>query len=294
MGSWRGQSMLRGRRAWMRTHDLINLSASVLLMFGVSSARAEAPCGLRGGSVATVRSIDSRLEPRLADGRTIRLPDLNIPAHTHARPHFGADARAALASWLVGRAVAVEPAERSLDRWGRTAARLYAPAPGSKPGAERLWVERELVGAGWARVMPSESEDACLPQLLAAEAQARRSGLGLWADPYYAVLPATNRADFADRAETRVIVKGRITSRGAAGSRVYLNFGPDRRLDLALSVSKRDAARFSAAGRPLANFVGKTVRVRGLLDFWFGPRIDVDYPGQIEVLAGALPAFSGK
>ncbi|HVB88606.1 MAG TPA: hypothetical protein VND97_00245, partial [Beijerinckiaceae bacterium] len=164
----------------------------------------------------------------------------------------------------------------------------------SKPGAERLWVERELVGAGWARVMPSESEDACLPQLLAAEAQARRSGLGLWADPYYAVLPATNRADFADRAETRVIVKGRITSRGAAGSRVYLNFGPDRRLDLALSVSKRDAARFSAAGRPLANFVGKTVRVRGLLDFWFGPRIDVDYPGQIEVLAGALPAFSGK
>jgi endonuclease YncB( thermonuclease family) len=251
-----------------------------------SCARADEPCGWTPTLPVVVRSVDARLEPRLADGRIIQLPDLDIPEGARDHAHFASQARAALA-WLVGQEATAVPIEQRLDRWGRTVARLYAKAPGSTPNAAPLWVEKVLVGAGWARVMPSQDVGPCLSDLLSAEAQARGSGLGLWADPYYSVLPARNQADFAKHADEAVIVKGKIASLGSAGSRFYLNFGPDRRRDLAISVSKQTAKRFAAAGRPLAGYVGSILRVRGLLDFWFGPKIEVDSLNQIEILAAA-------
>ena len=60
--------------------------------------------------------------------------------------------------------------------------------------------------------------------LLAAEAGARTAGLGLWADPYYAVIAAADRPSFAEKAGTAVIVEGRITGIADRRPRIMLYF----------------------------------------------------------------------
>ena len=275
-----------GRRVRARRRSIgpaaLTLCAALGFFVSRRSALADGPCGLGAPEKVAVRAIDARNEPVLADGRMIYLPDIAFPRLAAGRPDIFAQARAELAAWLVGQPVSLTSLATNVDRWGRTAARLYVDAAAP---AKPLWVERELVAQGLARVEPGEEADGCAAALLAAETAARSSSLGLWSDPYYSVLPASSPEAFADRAGEMIIVQGRITSMGAAGARTYLNFGPDRRRDLALVVPKLRLKRFDAAGAPLATYVGRMARARGDLDMWFGPRIEIDSPAQIELLA---------
>src|ERR1019366_3936854 len=68
-------------------------------------------------------------------------------------------------------------------QWGRDG------IPAGRGGAHRC--------AGLARYEPSAAARPCRTSLLAAEAGARAAGLGLWGDPYYAVIAAADRASFA-------------------------------------------------------------------------------------------------
>ncbi|HUZ66579.1 MAG TPA: thermonuclease family protein [Beijerinckiaceae bacterium] len=272
------------------------LAASAFLLalvVGDSVGWAKTPCGMSAPGNALVRSIGQGLEPRLSDGRIVRLPNIEAPSQAGGDPHLAEKARAALAAWLVGRRVELAPTEARPDRWGRTIARLYARAPGGTPSAGRLWVEREIVGAGWARVLPTQAAPLCLSQLLSAEKRARRSVLGLWSDPYYAIVPALDRAALAERQGSGVIVQGRVVSLGQAHSRIYLNFGHERGSDLSLEIPLRKAGRFAAAGRTLSAYVGARVRARGVLAYWFGPQIEIDSPSQIEIIGKpSIPATS--
>ena len=245
-------------------------------------ASAADGCASDPGEKVAVRAIDGRGEPVLADGRVIYLPDLAFPHSGATGAAVGAQVRAVLGDLLTGRSAALVATGPAPDRWGRTAGRLYVEGSDRAP---TLWVEQELVRRGLARIFPGEGDDACAPLLLAAEANARDASLGLWRDPYYAVLAASRPDGFAERAGEMIIVQGRILSMGAAGGRTYLNFGPNRRHDLALVALKPRQRRFDAAGSSLASFVGRMVRARGELDMWFSPRIEIDSPAQIEIVS---------
>ena len=75
---------------------------------------------------------------------------------------------------------------------------------------------------------------------------------------------------------------------------LYLNFAGDWRSDFTISIARKDAAAFAAAGLDPPALAGKHVRVRGWLAWRNGPMIEATHPDQIELLADAGGAANDK
>jgi hypothetical protein len=81
-----------------------------------------------------------------------------------------------------------------------------------------------------------------------------------------------------------VLVEGRVASLGETAARFYLNFGPRRGSDFAITLPKRDANALEKAGLKVHDLVGKRLRVRGLLDATFGPQMELSDPDGLELV----------
>jgi endonuclease YncB( thermonuclease family) len=233
---------------------------------------------------ARVTEVDERLELTLEDGRRVKLAGVEAPRATPADPARPADIRARLAHWLVGLPVGFRFLATEPDRWGRLPARARADAPDAEPEAARLDVAAALLGAGSARFAPHALLGDCRAGLVAAEAAARGEKLGLWADPAYAVVSGGDRAGFVGRGGQAIVVEGRVTRVGTARYRTYLNFGPIRGQDFAVTILKRNRATFETAGVLLAALNGRRIRVRGLLETRYGPQIEIASPGEMDLI----------
>jgi micrococcal nuclease len=148
------------------------------------------------------------------------------------------------------------------------------------------WMQGALLRQGVVRVAPELAGDACAHELLAAEAQAREAKHGHWGDGSFAVLTPD---DLADKIGTFQIVEGKVQSTATQHGRVYLNFGPDWHSDFTVTVAQEDAKRFRAAHINLRKLAGKRVRVRGWLESYYGPEIEIARPGAIENLEPDRP-----
>ena len=243
------------------------------------------PCGEPTSRGLRIEAIDERLEITLEDGRRLRLAGLEPPRASAGDPARPARARDQLRGWLMrpGLRVDLELLAAVPDRWNRRPARLFAPGG---DGASQS-VAEALVEAGLARVEIDAHARPCLRALLALEGKARQGGLGLWRDPAFAVMPATDREAMALRTGQMLLVQGLVSGVGAAASRVYVNFGPIRTVDFAASVGRLNVAAFEKSGVFLSSLTGKVVRVRGLLETQFGPQIELADPEAIEIVTGA-------
>lgn len=240
-----------------------------------------------------VARVDERLELILADGRRLKIAGLDPPRATPNSPELDIEAANKLHAWLAGREATFRPLLAAPDRWGRLPAEIFAPV-GDAPDAPAISVAGAALEAGLGRFDPTGAPRRCRAFLLAAEASARASTLGLWSDPYYAIMRAGDRAAFAERAGTIVIVEGRVERVERDEFRAALVLGERRGRDFSVSIPRRNLAAFAAAGAGPSTFEGKTVRVRGLLDLRFGPQIEIERPDEIEAqaedgAAGAAP-----
>jgi endonuclease YncB( thermonuclease family) len=283
-----GQSRFRA----LATLRLAIFSTGLAVFSQACSLRAaDQACPNDGGTSATVISVNERLELTLDDGAKIKIAGIDPPHPTPDDPDLDARMRDELAQWLVGQDITFRQAEPGRDRWGRIAAFVFAPAPqgipapqGTKARAEpRLAVNEALIDAGFARYEPTAAAHPCRDALLAAEAGARAQRLGLWADPYYAVIAAGEHRSFAEKTGSSVIVEGRMTGMGGRRPRITLYFGPRKGLDFSVTILARNSKAFEAAYSSLAGLVGKTVRVRGLLDTRFGPQLEISDTDAVEV-----------
>jgi hypothetical protein len=220
----------------------------------------------------------------LENGIRLKIAGVDPPRPTPGDPDLDFRARDRLAQWLVGQEILFRPLEPGPDRWGRVVAFVFAVAPESPngPGSPHLPVGAALIDAGLARYESSAAARPCRSALLAAEAGARVSGLGLWADPYYAIIAAADRLSFAEKAGTFVIVEGRITGIASRRPRITLYFGPRQGGDFSVTILPRNSKTFEAAYSSLAGLTGRTVRVRGLLDTRFGPQIEISGLDELE------------
>jgi hypothetical protein len=167
---------------------------------------------------------------------------------------------------------------------GPSAPRLgRAAAPPGTTSAD-IGIAEAILDAGLARYRPDAAAHPCRDLLLAAESEARATKIGLWADPYYAVLNTGDRAAFANPRTGMVIVEGVAASIGETAARYYLNFGPSRGSDFAITLPKRGANALEKAGLKVQDRVGKRLRVRGLLDATFGPQMELTDPDQLELI----------
>jgi endonuclease YncB( thermonuclease family) len=256
------------------THAGVTHAASIV-------APAAGPCSRETTARATIAKIETNLDIALADGRTITLAGLDPPRDTPDNPRLAVETREKLARWLDGRDVAVRALADKPNRFGRIPARLFAAPPGAS-GTE-IAVAEAILDAGLARYRPDAAAHPCRDLLIAAEAEARAEKIGLWADPYYAVLPGADRAAFTKPPSGMVLVEGTATSLGETAMRFYLNFGPTRG-DFAITLPKRGASALEKAGIKVQELVGKRLRVRGLIDKTFGPQIELSDPEGLELI----------
>jgi endonuclease YncB( thermonuclease family) len=312
-GRWRKVGAL-GRGPWrgfggghIRIRAGAGLGLAIFFLRGPwLRLRPRAACARRtgfgeGGTKGRVVAVDERLELTLENGIRLKIAGVAPPRPTPGDPDLDFRARDRLAQWLVGQEILFRPLEPGPDRWGHVVAFVFAVAPESTPestdgpGPAHLPVGEALIDAGLARYEPSVAALPCRSVLLAAEAGARASGLGLWADPYYAIIAAADRPSFAEKAGSSVIVEGRITGIASRRPRITLYFGPRQGGDFSVTILPRNSKTFEAAYSSLAGLTGQTVRVRGLLDTRFGPQIEISDPDEVEAARqGQNPAAPGS
>ncbi|KAB1073406.1 hypothetical protein [Methylobacterium planeticum] len=239
-----------------------------------------AECRAAPARIDRIEGVGPRGEIALGSGGRALLGSLRWPEDP--------DAAGAAAAWLArhrGRALTVtvrgEP-----DRWGRS--RIDAIAEGEAGAGEAKGTEVEpvdlaggLIRSGLAQVDAGEGDVLCRPGLLAAEAAARRAGLGLWRAPGPA---AADGAALRAAAGRFVVAQGRIVGVGERAARTYLDFVRRGEDGLTVIVSKRTWRRLQDHGLSAAGLKGRIVRVRGIVEIGRGPVIDVASAEMIEVL----------
>lgn len=214
----------------------------------------------------------------LDDGREVRLVGLQAPKLPLGRPDFRAwplahEAKAALEALVLGKAITLAYGGRQLDRHGRALAHLYRD--------DGTWIQGELLELGMARVYSFADNRALVAEMLAIEQATRAVGRGIWGLDWYAIRGLDSIEDDRDSFQ---LVEGRILDAARAGGRGYLNFGADRMTDFTLSLDPATLRLFDAEGLPIEQLEGRRIRVRGWVDYFNGPMIEITHPEQIEVL----------
>jgi endonuclease YncB( thermonuclease family) len=264
-----------------RALRLARAFAAVALLAGAS--RAAAGCAGVNEERVRVSAVTERGEIGLADGRQARLAGLDIPDPGRGDPANAAQARAWLTSHLVGREIGLRELAARPDRWGRVLADIFTDdARLSSPNSLSLG----LLAAGLARVRPEVETRDCLTERLAAERGARADGLGLWTDPYYGVVEATDLDELRQRDGQFAIVEGVVLRVGQGRNRFYLDFG--RRGSFTIVVATRQAQAFERAGVAIAALAGVKIRARGAMDDRFGLRMAISGPDEIERISEAI------
>ena len=228
----------------------------LLLTLTISSAGA---CGAPGAA-ARIVDIDARGEIALADGGRARIAGLDLGT-----------TRDALAGWAGADLVMARLAPRP-DRWGRWLADFRR--------ADGAWLSDDWLDRGLARVAPEFETRDCEIVRLQRESRARVGRLGLWADPG-AILDAGRGGEVAAREGRLVIVEGRVLRVGVGRARVYLDFA--RQGGFSVTMPRKAEAALRRKGVELMSLAGRTIRVRGVADNRFGPRIEVADPNMLEL-----------
>jgi endonuclease YncB( thermonuclease family) len=281
-------AMTRSSGSTVRAAGLSRLRhAGALALFAslsacmVQGALAQSACPVTGLEHVAAVSVDERLEIALTDGRLLRVAGIEPVRPTPDDPDFATAARDALQKALA-KGLDIIPLAGP-DRWGRIPvfAFLAAPAPNASAPSLAAW----LLAQGYGRFMPEPAATACRANFLAIEASARAAQRGLWRDPYYAVIAATDRRAFVEKTATNVIVEGQIIDVDVRPKRLYVLFGPRHSGGFAVTIVQREVKIFDRAGFDFHALIGRRIRVRGLLDMRFGPQIEVSEPGAIEIVS---------
>lgn len=162
------------------------------------------------------------------------------------------------------------------DRWGRT----HVDAAVED---EAVDLAGGLIAGGLVHVDAGERDVLCRPALLNLESGARSSGFGIW---------KTGVHDGRDGASLRpaigrfVVAQGQVLSVGERPSRTYIDFAKRGEDGLTVTVSKRTWRRLRERGLSAAALKGRRVRVRGVLESWRGPTLDIASADMIELLDG--------
>ena len=255
------------------------------------AAGATAECREAPARRDSLAGLGLRGELALASGARAVLAGIHWPEEA------GADAAAR--AWLLahrGRSLTLV-ARGETDRWGRDqvdasleGAASAAPTPSDPTPVDPTPVELApidlaggLVEAGLVPVDAGERETLCRPALLTLEAGARRAGRGLWSQAGPGV---RDGAALRARMGRFVVAQGAVLRVGERARRTYLDFARKGEDGLTVTVSKRTWRRLQERGLSAESLRGREVRVRGRLEAWRGPTLDVASADVIEILDG--------
>jgi hypothetical protein len=85
------------------------------------------------------------------------------------------------------------------------------------------------------------------------------------------------------------IVEGKVMSAALVGNRAYLNFGEDRKTDFTVTVAPENLHDVINGKARLMALEGKRVRVRGWIESFNGPEIEIAHGEALEMLDPVTP-----
>ena len=177
---------------------------------------------------------------------------------------------------LAGRSFGVAVLAPAPDRWGRRVVDLVDAGGQS--------VALDLLARGLALVRPETETRECEAERLDAEAAARAAAEGVWAGRG-AVLDAGDATALARADGVFVLVEGVVRRVGEGRAKVYLDFAG--RNGFSVLAARKAEPLFLRSGVDLKALAGRRLRVRGVMDVRFGPRIEIADPAMIELLDSA-------
>jgi endonuclease YncB( thermonuclease family) len=279
--------MVRGVTGIIAASAFAALATSLCL----PSWACDLPPPAETGTVAAVIDGDTL---KLTDGRIVRLIGAKAP-----KPPLSwrgddpwplvDDARDALSALASGKPVELRFGGLRQDRHGYVLAQVFVGE-----GANRLWLQDELIAKGLARVYSFADNRACVAELLAREAEARTKRLGVWGSYVYRIEPAHDAKRLGRLIHSYQLIEGTVVAVGEGGGRLYLNFGADWRTDFTVSIDRKHVSDFAAAGIDLKSLAGRRVRARGFLAWRGGPMIEATHSEQIELLPASPPEENAK
>lgn len=243
-----------------------------------AQAARQLNCPAQGAMKARVIAVNYRLELLLDDHRQIKLIGIEPPRPTPQQPDLDDDIKNQVRDWLKGKEILYANAALQRDRWGRIPAFVFLLLD-----QKQLPVNQALLESGLARYEPSDEALPCQQVFLEAEAGAREAALGVWNDPYYAVMQAGDQPDYAEKAGTFVIVEGQVSGVESNPFRTSLYLGPRRGRDVVVTVLRKYLKAMETLN--LSGLAGSTLRVRGLLDLHYGAHIEISHPEDLEILS---------
>jgi len=267
-----------------------HLSIAVIVKFFMLSfilpVQANGECEiLQKGSTGIVAKVVDGDSLLLSNGNKIRLIGIQAPKLALGREGFkdwplAKEAKAALEEITLDKTVRLEYGGARVDRYDRVLAHLFVLNE-----KKEIWVQREMLERGFARVYSFADNRSCLEPLLQAEARARVEKKNIWANSYYNIRYANKPDKLLPLVDHYELVEGAVLSAKRVGSRRYLNFGETYQNDFTIVIEKSAWRLFKKAGIKLSDYQNALIRVRGWVEIYGGPRIEVTHPEQIEILA---------
>lgn len=155
---------------------------------------------------------------------------------------------------------------------------------------DRIWVEGELLAAGLARVRTTPSNPEMVAEMLKLEKDARDNKRGLWSNSALQIL---NTDNVIGQENSFAIVEGTPKAAAITRNMVFLNFADDYKKDFTVGIPTNLRMAFAKRGMDVQKLAHVPLRVRGWIQSYNGPFIEIDHPEQIEVL-GKIPVFTSS
>ncbi len=251
----------------------------------INSAHAENVPRLPAGDFSELRrtgmtSVTAVIDPQtvqLEDGTIVRLAGLDFPDFNPDEPgDFSMTALQILRDMLVGKTVILyqtaNPEEGRVNRMGQNIAQLERES-------DKAWVQGTLLSLGLARARTARRNPEMAQEMYDLEQAAMKEKAGIWEKTAGVLTPEETEAYEG----SFQIVEGRIESVALRQNRIYLNFGKDWKTDFTVSIAPEDKRAFSKQNLDPLQWNGKQVRVRGWIESYNGPYIQITHPAAIEV-----------
>jgi micrococcal nuclease len=214
----------------------------------------------------------------LASGDTVRLAGIAVPnvqeASTATRSGrsgepLGEEAKQALEKLISNQSITLQLTDKKRDRHNRLLGQAYAGS---------TWLQGAMLNEGYAMVYSfSDTPHDLTQKMLAEERSARAAKRGIWSHPYYRIITPEETPEYINRFK---LVEGKVESVRMSHGNIYINFFKEWKGRFALFISRKHAEAF--AGSNLNALEGKTIRVRGWINYHNAPMINLSHPGEIE------------
>jgi hypothetical protein len=193
-----------------------------------------------------------------------------------------------LTDLVQGRSVTLLFGGRRMDRYAVALAHLTVQREGKEE-----WVQGAMLEHGMARAYAFPDNAACLASLIARERLAREAKRGLWANAAYEVRNGHAPDDLVLLRDTFHLVAGTVAGTSGGRGQTYLHFGlrADR---TGFSVVLKQAANVLVQGIQPKDLRGRAVLVRGWVGLGSGPLVEIDVPGQLELIDGSVERWNAQ